>query len=264
MFYIENSYCISQKISHELNGDRAFQLCFETKPTNEDKIFIQCVLDGVSTANDNYSSSLACKILCEKLSPILVNINRISTLSPSEKQTFFFEALKEAILEADKKLYDDPIYCATTTSIAIIFQNCIFTANIGDSPIYLANLQEKNIIELYTNHNEAGELKRKGIQLKNKAELRKKQRHLNKSVGGKTLLSESDISLISYVLPQESILILGSDGALSFLDEKECEDIIFNNAENMEALCHNLYYNVVEKDGYDDFTVFATRLKVSQ
>ena len=49
MFYAQDTYYLSQQISHTNNGDRAFELRFETKPTNGNKLYIQCVLDGVSS-----------------------------------------------------------------------------------------------------------------------------------------------------------------------------------------------------------------------
>lgn len=261
MFYIKDSYYLSEKIGHEQNGDRAIKLVFETKPSNSNKVTVYCVLDGVSTALDRYSSSLAAAVICKNMATLFADINEVSRQEPEERMLYFYNLMREAILEADKTLFEDEKYCATTVSMAIVHDKYLYTANIGDSPIYLLDVNSEEMDELYTSHSEAAMAVRRGEIDKSEMHKYARKNIILKSVGGKARLTSLDIPTKRTLLNEDSILLLGSDGALSVFSSDELREFVLSHKDDMKALCESLHEKVLKAGGKDDFTVMAERIE---
>lgn len=260
MFFIKDSYFISEKIGHEKNGDRALSLCFETKPATSNKISVYCVLDGVSTANDRYASSLASVCLCSELSKVFADVNEVGRMDSDEKMLYFYSVMRQAILAADKSLFEDENYCATTVSMAIVHEKYVYTANIGDSPILFLDLADNTLTELYTSHSEAAAAVRRGEIDKSEMHTYKKKNIISKAVGGKARLEELDVPTRRTLLSEDGILLLGSDGALSVFSAEVLKEELLNNADNMKDFCEKHFDKVKEAGGKDDFTLMAHRI----
>lgn len=260
MFYIKDSYYLSEKIGHEQNGDRAISLCFETKPSTSNKVSVYCVLDGVSTALDRYASSLASVSLCSSLSKIFADINEVSRKDSDGQMMYFYAAMREAILSADRLLLEDENYCATTVSMAIVHEKYVYTANIGDSPILYFDLADNEFYELYTSHSEAAAAVRRGEIDKSEMHTYKRKNIILKSVGGRQSLEELDIPTKRTLLSGDGILLLGSDGALSVFSQDELRKELLKNTEDMRLFCERLFEKVKNAGGRDDFTLMAHRI----
>lgn len=262
MLYIDNYYQFSKKISHPENGDKAFSIIFDTSPSGQEKIAIFCVMDGVSKSDGAEKSSLlASKIIRQHFAQIFSNIDDLIDMDETGKMKYFFSIMKNAILSADRLLWDEIDYLACTASIAIVFEEWVYTANIGDSPIYLYDNMNDSLVKLFTCHNVASEKIRSGEITKEEAMTYDGKNRLTKVVGGRNgLLVDSDVSTMKHLLPQDGILLLGSDGALSQFSENILSQIISSNHCNMRTLSNSIYEQVVAENGKDDTTLIATRI----
>ena len=263
MLYIDNFHQFSTKISHDENGDKSFSLIFDTAPSSQEKIGIFCVMDGVSSTDGAaQSSALASKEIRANLASVISDIDILVKMDESEKMQYFFSVMRKAILSADKLLWNAPAYFACTVSIAIVFGDWVYTANVGDSPIYLYDSFTEELNEIYTCQNEAGYKVRRGEITKEEALTDRSRNHLLKSVGGKAMITDTDVSTMKQLLPQEGILMLGSDGALGVFNEEKLGEVVAGNRVNMKKLCNAIYEQVVEEKGKDDTTLIAARICV--
>lgn len=265
MVYIDNSYQYSTKIAHTENGDNAFSLIFEASPAGNNKIAVFAVMDGVSNSVSAAASSrMASAEIKRVLSRLICDSEALGDMKEKDKMKHIFAVMKKAILSADKLLWNTEGNYACTASIAVVCDNWVYTANIGDSPIYVFDNMRERLVELFTCHNAAGYKTRSGIITKDEAIHDKDKNILRKVVGGKNaLLTEGDISTIRHPLPQDCVLLLGSDGALGVFNEQILSDIIISNRNNMKNLCKKIYSRVIEHNGRDDSTLIASKIRIS-
>lgn len=265
MVYIDNSFQYSTKIAHDKNGDNAFSLIFETSPESSNKMAVFCVMDGVSHSSGAAASSHMASVEIRRvLSQLISDTESLGDMDDNDRMRYIFSVMKKSILAADKRLWNAEGNYACTASIAVIYDNWVYTANIGDSPIYVFDTMRESITELFTCHNAAGYKVRSGLITKDEAIHDKEKNILNKVVGGKNApLTEGDISTIRHPLPQDCVLLLGSDGALGLFTEQTLSDIIISNRNNMKNLCKEFYSRVIENNGRDDSTLIATKIRIS-
>lgn len=264
MLYFDNSYQFSTKISHSENGDKSFSLIFDNAPSNKEKIAIFCVMDGVSkTDGAEQSSSLASKEIRNNLSSIISNVDDLATMDDNGRMQYFFSVMRKAILSADRLLWNSSKYFACTASIAIVFDDWVYTANVGDSPIYMYDSLTGVLNSIYTCQNKAGYKVRSGEITKEEALRDGERNRLMKVVGGRNeMLTDTDVSTMKQFLPQDGVLMLGSDGALGVFNEEKLCEVVSANRVNMKKLCDAVYEQVIEAKGKDDTTLIAARICV--
>ena len=264
MLYIDSYYQHSTKISHDENGDKAFTWIFDTTPSKGEKIAVFCVLDGVThTDSAAQSSALAAKEIRNSLTSLFVDSDALSDADEASRTQYFFSVMREALLSADSLLWSSIELYACTASIAIVFGEYVYTANVGDSPIYLANTLTQDLTEIFTCQNQVGYQVLQGVLTKEEALTAKGKNRLLKSIGGKKArLTDIDISTHKTPLPQDGILLLGSDGSLSAFSEDKLKDIVFSNCGDMKDLCEGVYNQVISENGEDDFTLIASRIHI--
>lgn len=264
MLYVDSYYQYSAKIKHEENGDKAFSWVFDASPSSVGKVAVFGVLDGVSnTDSAALSSALAEKEIRKTLAPLFLDIEALCDMEEADRMQYFFSLLRKAILAADLLLWNYPGLYACTASIAIAFDEYVYVANVGDSPVYLADNFTRSLTEIYTCQNEAGYMVRQGVLTKEEALTSKTKNYLLKAVGGKkSRLTEIDISTHKALLPQDGILILGSDGSLGVFNEDKLKDIIFSNYTDMKELCEDVYNQVLCENGGDDSTLVVSHIRI--
>ena len=261
MFYVEDVFSLSQKIGHTENGDSAFMLSLSTNPAAKDNLFVFCVLDGISTENDKYSSTLASKIISKKLCSLFSDTTKLCIMSQQERMLYIYSALKDAILSVDRRLCEEASPCGTTISATVLFDGYLYTANVGDSPIFAIDTKNRTITDLYTDHSEIAPMVRDGRLSEKQALCHPRKSCITKAVGGRERLSETDIATKSFELNSDCILLVGSDGALRVLISKKLLPLCIKNRSYMKQLCERLFACVKKHKGADDFTVIAAHIK---
>lgn len=261
MFHLEDCFSLSQKIEHSENGDSHFVLSFSSNPAVKGNLSVFCVLDGISTQKAKYSSNIASRLISKKLLTLFEDIQKLSIMSQQEAMLYIYSVLKEAILSADARLCEEASPCGTTVSAAVLFDGCVYTANVGDSPIFAVDMRAKTITDLYTDHSEIADMARKGELSEKQALRHPKKSCITKAVGGRQILAETDIATKSFKLDKDCILLIGSDGALRVFERKKLLSICVKNENNMKLITDKLFACVKKHKGTDDFTVIAVRIK---
>lgn len=263
MLYLDDFYRFSTKIKHEVNGDKAFTVIHEAVPSGKENLYVFCVMDGVSnTDGASKSSEMASEVIRSNLEQLFSNIDSLAEADDTSRMQFFFTVMRNAILSADRALWDAMGYYATTASIAIVFDGWVYTANVGDSPIYLYDNFTAKLNELYFCHNKAAYKVRSGEITKEEALTDGGKNQLMKVVGGaKMLLTDTDVSTQRMQLSQDSVLLLGSDGALGIFSEEKLSEILRSDYQSIKGLCNMVYDQVVDAGGEDDTTLMAARIR---
>ncbi len=258
MISVCDIYMESTKIEHDVNGDRAFSFSLESSEAGEN-LWIFCVLDGVSSANPALSSSLAAKRVRQTIALFAEELETLSEKTEEEQMLFFYHMMRTAILSADMELLTREEHCGTTISMAIFYGNAVYSANVGDSPMYLIHQKENRITSLFSCHNRAGMAVNAGLLTEEEALSSPDKRYLMRLAGGSHNLEKEDIYTQKISLPAESILLLGSDGALALFSEESLLQMGCGK-KNMKELCADVRKKVKELGGRDDFTLIATHL----
>lgn len=259
MFRICDIHHLSIKVAHEVNGDCAFSLSFEGVGSTSARLCIQCILDGVSSENPEFSSRLAAKSIRKTIAGFTGELEEVGTLAEEERMFFFYHVMRTAILSADMELFMQDEPCGTTVSMAILYGDTVYSANVGDSPMYLVDMKEERVTELYSCHNRAGIAATLGEITKEEALTSPDKRYLVRLAGGLQKLHESDVYTQKTTLPEDGLLLLGSDGALAVFPEEELL-IISKETERMKDFCDAVRTRVENLGGRDDFTLLATKV----
>lgn len=270
MLYITDQYKISDKFKKDENQDVCFSLTSESVPSQTSKMCIHCVLDGVSSANGTVASSLAQRVMQPILAGLIVSSTELADASLEERKSAIYGTMKAAVLQADAALRShtllNSVDTACTASIAVVFDEIVYSCNVGDSPIYLlrSNMQgeDHTLIPLFQSHNSAGLRLAQGLISKEEALVSGEKNHLVRFLGGKTVLDEMHLYFSHEYLGLDNVLLVGSDGALSVFAEEELLSLTLSEKASMKLFSNNLYDAVYRTDAKDNFTVIATHLEL--
>ncbi len=279
MFYVkehvEFSEACFERFQKPENRDLCISVDLNTLPSEYGKALIRIVMDGMTNADGKEAVELAAPMLYQYLIGPMMAVSR--------KLALYIEDCSENNLPEDVILAHisnsihavlldglDRInrglcnssnpkpYC--TISVAVVFYRHIYTANMGDSPIYLMDLnsESKELLPLFVCDNEAAELIAVGALTEETALHSQAQNHVRRFLGykGRNLLEDSEIHFRVTPLPQTSVLLIGSDGALSQLTRRCMGKVIEDNiCRDLDAVMQELQHMVEESGSVDDFTL---------
>ena len=277
MFVIKDHFEYSDacfaRIRHPENRDLCICADFSTQPAEYGKGMVRVVMDGMSDGNGKEAVEIAAQSLMHHLLGKLIAASRpmaesIETgiLNGLDSEALgqqlkdrIFGIIQAAFNAADNALrsssYDKP---NCTISVAVVFYRYLFTANMGDSPIYLLDLSAKasDLIPMFQCHNVAGESVAVGTMTEEEA------LHSRAASLLRVFLGCREYSLVGYThfamteLPQRSILLLGSDGALAQLTKKTMASTLSAHyADGLESAHEELQRLVEESGSVDDYTL---------
>ena len=270
MLYFNEPMVFSHRHKRPENQDRAFYMAFNASPTHESNMQIFAVLDGVSNSNGSVAAPMAAAALRPRLAQLIVNSEMLLDLEVlnGTRANVIWDTLKLAIQDAHHCLrshgddYGDDY--GTTITLAVVFDGAVYTANIGDSPAYLLRLSDDGaatLHPLFECHNAAGLAVAEGKMTPEEARTSPLRNGLQHMAGAKAV-PELNIHTACSWLPQYSILLLGSDGALSVLPEQELIELVQANAPaGMPAVVTALFQRIQDSDSTDNFTVIAQSLQ---
>lgn len=264
MISIPDSYQFTYRHNRPENQDAYFYMNASAQPGREGRISIQAVLDGISSANGRESSRSALEAAYKPLASLLVQAQDLALMDEDRQYALILDAMKSAVRRADSALRTRPGDNGSTISIAVVFGGCVYTCNIGDSPIYLLKNPETEpmLRELFFSHNEAGIQVREGLLSPDDALHSPLKNHLCRALGDARRIREDEIPFFREPLGASNILLMGSDGALSVLTRNRMEALMLR-AHNMQNLVDQLYEDVQDSDSDDNFTVLASKILVS-
>lgn len=211
------------------------------------KLFV--VADGMGGyAGGKIASNLAIKCFEEYLENNLNNNNYT--------REGIITLLNEAIVNTNTIVYEEAQKneklknMGTTIAAALIYNNKMYIAHVGDSRIYRVR---KNIIrQLTKDHSYVEKLILEGTITRAEATNHPKKNMLTRAIGAEETV-EPDIK-VKGILPGD-ILILCTDGLTNMVQDKEIFKIVCENEHNLKNACDNLINNANLAGGYDNSTV---------
>lgn len=270
MFYVKDIMACSEAYKRSYNQDRYFYMNLSGGPDRRNRISVLAVMDGVSRANGGEASAMAEAAMRPILAELLGRCDELEDLDSQTRKDEVLRILCNAILAADRALrrrQEADLVYGTTITLAVVYQDRIYAANVGDSPAYLLPVSLTGTvsepISLFECQNRAGEMVRSGVMTMEEAVASKLQNRLTCMAGGDPL-SEKDIYTTSTWLRQSCLLMLGSDGALSVAPEAELREIVQKRLhEGLRAVVEEIFARVQESSSTDNFTVLSHWLEQS-
>lgn len=258
------------------NQDLCIAADFDSKPSYFGKGLIRIVMDGMSNGSGKEAVDAAAPSLYLNLAGKLMSVSRELSLyvekameDPFKTEQVIHDYLATRIrsvlldsLRATNTILRyspaDKAYC--TVSVAVVFHRCLYTANMGDSPIYLLDLADENapLQPLFIADNQAGTKIARGEMTEEEALHSDYQNGLQRFLGYEPydLLDDENIHFRVTKLPQSSLLLLGSDGALSQLLRRDMAEIIRSHlSDGLPAIRDALIEHVGRSGSDDDFTL---------
>ena len=143
----------------------------------------------------------------------------------------------------------------TTLAAALIYEDSIYIANIGDSRIYIC---EGDCIEQVTHdHSYVQYLVDMGVMSYEEAKTAPNRNIITRAVGTEKKV-EADITTVSMPKSHNSSILLCTDGLCGALDDEEIYSILSQNKE-VQPLIDELIDAANEKSGSDNITAILIR-----
>lgn len=231
------------------NEDALFTMTLDSTPGSP--VALCCAIDGISSSNGNISSEIAVNTLYRSVGERLLPLLPSTSVADNQKAAAerIPNELRGVIQDIHRALCDDAASncrdLGCTVSLALVMSDTVFTANVGDSPVFLATAS--GLRELYRPQHSGGDLSQ-----------------LAKWCGPPrdTLKSDNDIPVRIVPLEEDGILLVGTDGALGqgAIEEKQLQMLTQTALEQwwpMEQLTRALCQVVEQGQSRDNLSVIA-------
>lgn len=261
------------------NKDLCMAVDFDSLPAQFGKGMIRIVMDGMSQGRGKEAVELAAPSLYLNLAGELMLLSRemsreVEDIGESETEgaeafirDYLQRRMEEVMLNSLRvtngilrRSTEENAYC--TVSVAVVFHRYLFTANLGDSPIFLLDLSdEKSLLApMYHMDNEAGYRMDRGELTEEEALHSEYQNALLRFLGyeSRDMLEDGNINFRMTPLPESFLLLLGSDGALSQLSRQQMTELLRNNLEagvSLRQILKEFKREVGATGSDDDFTL---------
>lgn len=163
--------------------------------------------------------------------------------------------LKMAIEEANRMLFEeanaDPAKegMGTTIVAAVIQGDCLYTANIGDSRLYVIN--QEGITQITRDHSLVEEMVRMGEMDKSEAKSHPDKNIITRAVG---ILPEISADFFETRLCEGDIILLCTDGLTNMVEDEQIRRIVLGKRDLVEQ-AEKLVEAANENGGRDNITV---------
>lgn len=137
----------------------------------------------------------------------------------------------------------------TTTVCAIVDNNDVHLAHVGDSRAYVISKEE--IRQVTKDHSHVQDLIDKGEILESEATTHPKKNVITRAVG---IFSEVNIDTMKLTLDEDEFLLLCCDGLIVHVDDETIKEIVINAKDPQDA-CVKLVNAANDKGGSDNISV---------
>ncbi len=233
------------------------------RPNNEDsvksiqiadKVHLLMVADGVGGEKKGEVASaqtidLVEKYFAEHQAQFLEHLH-------DEEQTirFFKEAIEHANQQVAKQAMTEEFYMMATTLVAaLIIENKVVVANVGDSRCYRYETKEKSLQLITKDHTYVQQLVDVGVISEQEARVHADKHQITRAIG-----LDTQLRIDHYILTLEKndIVLLCSDGLNGMLEDAEIKMII-QKGKKLEKIVESLIHKALEKGGVDNITVLC-------
>lgn len=228
---------------------------------NEDSYLINddyqlyIVADGMGGhSGGEFASKLAVTTIEEVIQGINSDPEATMISGVNTDDAEYSDRLRYAIEMASSKIFDRALYdtslkgMGTTTVAALVNNNELNIANVGDSRAYLFHANKLN--QLTTDHSLVSEQIKAGLISESDAKNHKLKNIITRSVG---FQEEVEIDIKRKKIHMGDRVLLCSDGLSNLVDDKTITEIVNDN--DIKTACHTLVDLANEKGGEDNITV---------
>lgn len=230
--------CRSYKNLRKVNQD-AFAYQRLGLPFMKEVLDIYAVADGVgSDVQSEIASSIVCNMFLAHMAAAIGDEVAQNTQEILDKEWFvehtkeeecrlaqiIRKCFKQTNLYLQRQCYESGMK-RTTLSVCVILDDWLFSANVGDSPIYLLKNQKVELISSI--HNLAGQREAQNPDYYKDLDIAKRRqdsRRLLKCLGHFDRFDEPNISIKPW--GQGMMLAMGSDGGFGELSKEDIEYIL--------------------------------------
>jgi PPM family protein phosphatase len=143
-----------------------------------------------------------------------------------------------------------------TTCVAAVLQNDhVYIANVGDSFAYI--MRAEQVMQIAQDHSWVAEQVHAGLLTKEQARSHEKRNVITRCLGTK---SDVDVYVASEVVQDGDILLLCTDGLWSLVEEEELHSIVEQYAPQESA--KRLVERAIENGGPDNITAVVVRVSL--
>ncbi|MGI9279922.1 MAG: Stp1/IreP family PP2C-type Ser/Thr phosphatase [Endozoicomonas sp.] len=233
--------------------------------SNEDAFSLIVVADGMGGYHGGArASQLAVEIISQRLQSI--QSSTFSSCTPQQQPMILKSEIFQAITEANQRILEEKVanpqlqQMGTTIVVAVIWQNKLVVANIGDSRAYLWD-SRYGLKQLTRDHSVVQNMIDSGALSEEDARTSNVRNQLTQALGvGPTI----DPRISEFELTGDSILLLCSDGLTEYFDNDEIEYVLSTHRPALEC-CYRLIEEANRLGGKDNITVaIAECCQVSQ
>lgn len=218
------------------------------RKNNEDSLYIKeyndflilAICDGMGGHNSGEVASRMAVELVEKW-------------KPTDENTLL-KSLKKLVEEININIYlkskssTELSGMGTTLSIAVIKDNKVFYAHIGDTRIYI---YDEKLKQITSDHTLTAELLKKGVDVKNK----NYSNFITRAVGV-TTIETPDLGVIEIEKP--FAVFLCTDGVTKYFSDEELEKVIREEKES--NIVNHIVDECLERGGIDNVTCILAKI----
>ncbi len=138
----------------------------------------------------------------------------------------------------------------TTVTAALITDNLLTVANVGDSSLFL--IRNAEITKLTHDHTVAEQMVADGVLHRDDVRSNSYNHVLTRAVGIET---DIDIDIFEQELLTDDLILLCSDGLTDMLTVTEVGDVFNGNKHNIEQIARQLLTRALHNGGNDNITI---------
>lgn len=255
---IRDSGAYSDACGRNQNMDGALTLELGMRPNIVGGMWLGAVCDGTSDSDGKRAARVALRSVCADAGELLAELPRLrerldrlmsdaATPTPvlmerarEQLCTRLLPMLRYFIQNAHNQILLNGLDAAATITVAVVYGGYLFTANLGDSPAFLLRREEGGVacVPMYTRHHDG--------------------RGITRWIGGKAQLTEGDIPVFCQRLSQNSLVVLGSDGALPAMLEPDLASAL-DSRDSFNQQCAFLLQRGRALGETDNFTYLSAR-----
>ncbi len=163
------------------------------------------------------------------------------------------EIVRQAFLSANNLIYtyakynDNIMGMGTTATLAMIYEDRIITAHVGDSRAYAVGEEVKQITK---DHSYVAELVARGLLTPEQAKHHPKRNYITRAIGTEEIV-KVDINIRAY---NGEVIAVCSDGLFNYVDNESMKRIIDGNG-SLQKAAEMLVDMANDKGGNDNITV---------